>query len=276
MPPENKQPPQPVICGYARGPAFNELGLLCGSPASRLAVERGLPEIAAARGAEPGEVFVDPAAGALSARWNARPGAREFLSHAKAGDGLLIHELDEIDAYPPYLIRSLRILARKGVRLLILEPSPIELDFATRDTQLFLAGMAEASRMFVERRADHQREILQRRKEAGLAYCGTPQIGKKRVRRQGVLYDIWWPPELELIHEIRARRKRGETFQAIARDFYERKLKTAAGKPWAKRLPRRRSSERFTDARIRNAYRMFAKLLAQGAEFPVLPREKKP
>ena len=127
--------------------------------------------------------------------------------------------------HPPYLIRALQILGHRHIRLVALEPETVEMDFNTPQTRAWLDGMVAATELLTDGRREACRAALRRRKDAGLAFCGRPQLGKKRIRgRNGVLYDVLWPPEWELIREIKARHDRGEGFTSIAKDFYARKL----------------------------------------------------
>lgn len=111
------------------------------------------------------------------------------------------------------------------------------------------------------------RRSLRTKKASGqVAHRYTP-LGKKRVieRRRGrvVKRDVWDDYQCSLIRQIKQRKDDGETIESIARDFFNRKLKKADGRPWVTRPKRKK---KLNMGPVRRAYEYYTDLLARGLD----------
>ena len=83
-------------------------------------------------------------------------------------------------------------------------------------------------------RSERFTELARQRKEGGLAYAGIP-TGKKIVQRNGVKHLEWDVKQLAYIAEI-AERLPKEGAEAVAKDFWRRRIKDRRGRLWGKQV----------------------------------------
>jgi site-specific DNA recombinase len=161
---------------------------------------------------------------------SSRPEFEAALTDLEAGrvDGIAVWRLDRLCRRAKDYRRILTVLEASGGRLL----SVVEgIDTADPDRKfvngLILDLLARLAEMEAEGTA--QRMVLMHEERARL---GLPP--RTQVRPFGHTAD-WYglvPTEVELIQEAAKRVLKGEPIYAIGRDWQQRGVKTASGKPW--------------------------------------------
>jgi DNA invertase Pin-like site-specific DNA recombinase len=190
---------------------------------------------------------------------NRRPIFRRLSRLVDSGDHLVVWQLEHLDANPFTLVKALRFLARRHVSVHALDFQGGELDLDQNWLPFFVAVMTSLIGMFTAHRGDSVRRALRARSQAGGSVGRFPALGKRRINVEGENFDVWDYRELHIIGEIVVRRRRGESFRAIGRDLYERRVKTGAGRLWVKPKGRKKTLD---ISRVRRAYTKWPKIHA--------------
>jgi len=205
------------------------------------------------------ECFVERTPVGRNVPHNRRPILRRLLRLVESGDHLVVWQLEHLDANPFSLPKALRFLARRHVSVHALDFQGRELDLDRNALPVFVEVMTAIIGMFTAHRGDSVKRALKARRRAGGSVGRYPPMGKKRVNVKGENFDVWDYRELRMIQEIVTRRRRGESFQAIGRDLYERRVKTGAGRLWVKPRGRKKTLDL---SRVRRAYAKWPRIQA--------------
>lgn len=193
---------------------------------------------------------------------------RRLMRFLEPGDHLVVWQLEHIDANPYALTKALGSLARRQVYVHALRFQRHELELDPQVGRVFAEMMVAIIEMFNAHRRDSVKRALRAKSRVGGAVGRYPPLGKKRVTVRGDKVDIWSDTELSTIQEIYIRRRRGESFEQIGQDLYQRRVKTASGRLWAKPKGRQGGLELN---RLRRAYARWPEIQA---ELPFLTSAK--
>jgi hypothetical protein len=171
-----------------------------------------------------------------------------------------VWELGHIDANPHALVKALGSLARREVYVRALRFQGHELELDPPVGRAFAEIMAEIIEVFNAHRRDSVKRALRARSQAGGSAGRYPPMGRKRVTVDGEKLDVWDYNELGIMREIVLRRQRGESFQEIGRDLYERRVRTGSGRFWVKRRGRKGELD---IGRLRRAYAKWPEIQAE-------------
>lgn len=164
----------------------------------------------------------------FSAKNTQRPALQQLLATVKAGeiDVVAIYKLDRLTRSVRDLCDLVIFLKRANVELVSLTES---LDTSSASGMLLvniLGSIAQWEREIISART---RAALQRKREEGEVYGPTPYGYHRRGNR--LLSDA---KTMKIVDEIFARRKAGETLQAVANELMERKIPAPrGGKIWS-------------------------------------------
>ena len=164
-----------------------------------------------------------------------RPAGKEMLATLKAGDTLVVHSLDRLGCSMPDVEKTLSTLWEREVRICVLPTSDVELDLTPDTAKPVLALSASWARTEKVLRSERSIELARRRKEQGLAYGGAP-FGQKIVQRDGDTYLEWDWEQLAIVTEVAERHGKGEPWESIARDLWNRGVEDHRGLPWGCRF----------------------------------------
>jgi len=232
------------------------------------------------------EIFADEFVSATETRWCERAGFVGLMEELRPGDRLIMTRMDLIERNPFATLDGLRWLWEAGVRVHILEHGGFELDLDSPLGLALVPILAEFTHQLVSYRREAVRQSIRWRKERGLAYNKTPELGKRRTykripdlrkpgetKRQG--YDTWDPEDCDVIREIWRRHElEGETLYSIARDLKVRAACRWDGTPWVPDGCRRRPGTKkypFSSRAVQRAYWRHIAMLAAGKDLQDLP-----
>ena len=191
-----------------------------------------------------------------------------LLPRLRAGDHLIVRKLSAIDANPHRLDDALRLLAERRIHLYaVVERGGGWIHLSPNDVRVF----ALVWRLFRQMRRYYisatTRMALRTKRAMGQVHHRYPPYGKRRIRRKvkGRVeqHDVWDEIECEQIREIHRRKTAGETFDSIARDFYDRGLKKADGRAWVTKPKRKR---KLNTSSLQRAFKYYADVLSRGLE----------
>jgi len=240
-------------------------------------------EIAVELDCLPAAIYTDSASG-VDVGFDERSGFKKLMRAVQSGDHVVVWQLSRIDRNPFRLYRACEFLFRRGVHIHSYGDTAGEIDLSTAMGRAHLAIFGIVNDLFIDNLRKSTKEALQWRKERGLAYCGTPPLGKRReytlngkpvakaprgTKQQYVRLDVWDEYECRLIREIKHRHDRGESFDSIGRDFGVRDEKTATGKPWVYYYKKKRGANgqrRIDSRRVRRCCMDYEKLLEEGGD----------
>jgi DNA invertase Pin-like site-specific DNA recombinase len=199
-----------------------------------------------------------------------RPQLKCLFDELCRGDHLILWRLDRLDGNIFALIKALRFLVNRKIYIHVLEEyGGLQIDINQDAGHGMLTVFDITAELVRQKWRRSTRRGIRRRKACGLAVGRLPSIGKKRIRtKDGAAMDVWDEAECRQIREIKARVDSGESMTKIAKDFHERRERTASGSLWVKPYGRKR---RLNSTRLSRAYRFYTDLLAQGEDLGGLP-----
>lgn len=185
---------------------------------------------------------------ATNVPWNERPQLLDLMTRLRPGDHVVVWRLDRLDRKMLRLAELANRIIQKDVHLHCLhELGGEEMDFNSFTGKILIMALGIAAEFYVEQFKDASNRGRRAKKLLGYATNGRAPIGMRREEREidgrVIKVDVWDSHQLEIIHEITARYRSGESFGSIAADFHRRKLKKAnKGKNgryalWAPRMP---------------------------------------
>jgi DNA invertase Pin-like site-specific DNA recombinase len=181
-----------------------------------------------------------------------------LLGMLRRGDTLIVWRLDRIDRHGLRLAEAMTAIAKKGVRLYEILYGPQEIDLSSYLGIQIALSRCQGVNNDGQQRSDAIRGGMQANKDEGLIYCGKVPYGKERIialsdkgRREVV--EVWNTEECMLLCELHLRKK-VQSWQKIAKDWHERRLRRQSTKKlWA---PSRndKTCMKYRDDIIENAY----------------------
>lgn len=206
-----------------------------------------------------------------------RPHGKLLLSSLRKGDAVIITHPDRLGRNIFDGLAVIKYLFDRGIRIYIISMGG-RLDLSDMSHLFLLNMLLLFAQWFSESLSGKMKESYAYRRDAGLPPCNNPRIwerkewitgadGKKHFR---LVND---ERQCQLIREIYRRKEAGETYVAIARDFYRRGETTGKDKPWVKYIPRSACKRgKYVDiARVRKAYLTYQKLLENGEDLTTTP-----
>ena len=196
----------------------------------------------------------------------------EFLAllfkRVRRGDHIVVYRLAILDANPHRLDTILNRFVIQGVNLHTLaEEGDKQLEMDPQQVRILSSIWHLFRRMRIDYIATTTRRSLRAKKAAGQVHHRYPPFGKRRIRRKvkGRVeqHDVWDETECEQIREIKRRKDTGETFDSIARDFYDRGLKKADGRTWVTKPKRKR---KLNTSSLRRAHDYYKGVLSRGLD----------
>ena len=197
-----------------------------------------------------------------------RPEYQTLLGTLRRGDHLVVHDLTTLASKPRELSAAVKHLANGGIHLHTAAGKGSQFDLDPEGAEVVIKCWEAYEKAFATHVKATTRRALRAKKACGRVYHRRPSPGKKRitvktVNGRTVRYDVWDEEQCVIIREIYRRKKAGESFDSIAKDFYARKLKRPDGRPWVTRPKWKRYLR--VDA-IKLAFRYYSDLLARGLE----------
>ncbi len=181
-------------------------------------------------------------ASAVKMKFNERPVFRELMQVVQPRDHLVIWRVDRLGGEFFGSMACLEWIQDRRINIHSLEEFgavPIDLNHALG--RMMVGILAGAKDLTNEHSRKAISEALAWHKRRGLA-CGPLPAGKRRVQvhRGSKIYkvDVYDADDLEVIHEIAARRAVYEGWADIGRDLERRHMHLHTGKPWAPRRKR--------------------------------------
>gem|GEM_PF-5495317 len=254
---------------------------------------------------------------ATGVSWRDRPVLQSVFQALEPGDVLIVWRMDRIDRHPFRMIDAVNYLCNKQVGLIsVQERGGMTIDLRKVQDRSFVMMMALVADWWGSFHSESVKEGVARAYRQGKAITSIPRLGQKHISPNGqrTLHCVFdpkdrrWRPErsewkghwrwdwcntdCRTIAEIVMRHRVGESYAAIARDFYLHGRKRSCGIPWVRlcragRLNNARPmtlpadwERRYTKAKtldrcqISKAYALGEKLLAETGkighiEFPL-------
>jgi DNA invertase Pin-like site-specific DNA recombinase len=205
-----------------------------------------------------------------------RNGAQQLMGELQPGDHVVVWKLDRLGHHLAHILNTIMVLTSRGAHVHVIDHDGHHLDLDEGSSELFIRILKPFARLGAALTSELTKEAMTRRKESGLPVNAYSPWGMRRTRhksRDGTVlkFDIWHEPECQQIREICRRANTGESLSSIARDFADRKLKTANRKPW---VPRRKDKHGINSTRIRETYRWACCLREAGMEVGISPPEE--
>jgi len=242
------------IWGYARASTAEQT--LSPEAQKERILKRARPLLEAEPGLVMGEIVCENESARKTA-YNKRPGFVSILDRMSRGDVLLVWKLDRLDRDPFRMANCAKLLVEDlGIRV-IPEEGTLDVSSAAGVSNLFLQGIV--SKFFTEGITTNTKAAMQHMKANGIRYTTHPPLGHeyhefrghktKRGKQQKIF--VLSVAECRDIAEIVSRRRKGEKWVDIARDFLIDKRRRACGRPWVKLYGKRRD---ISTRLIRDAY----------------------
>lgn len=257
--------------------------------------EKGLTEM--------GDILLEHAS-AEKVPYDKRVQFKKLMNLMKPHDILIVVWLNRIDRNALRMVGACQMLSQKGIRIIELSsPFGGEMDLGTPEGRNMLLLRALLANTDSAQRSDATKAAKARDKRLGRALGGSAPYGRTIVSREETEYIwtkgrqvpvkvrrkylVWHPGECQQIVELVARKRAGETFLAITRDWHRRKLTRASGKLWFRKL-HKGSNGSISYATLWNVYYMAENEIAKtgtmgGIEMPPkpikppkIPKPKKP
>ena len=211
--------------------------------------------------------------------YDKRPEFAAFMEACRPGDTLIVWRLDRIDRNPFRMIRAVEFLVGREIRLIVLkEHAGMKLDLSTAAGRAFIMLGAIFADFWMEYHREAVRSTIAYLKANGLPYSRRVPFGKRRItvakqagengRNKRRKIDVWDDGECRQIVELVIRKRRGETYRSIGRDWIERKLCRACGVRWTKRCGRLRHPNLNT---LHRAYRWAEEHLRENTHIGNVP-----
>lgn len=193
-----------------------------------------------------------------------RSDLKSLLANLEEGDLLVTATLADFGDKLSPITAVLRRLARAGVRLqTVRRLNRLALIDATPDQVGGLADLlAFADSLTRKQTSEATKRGLEKRRKAGQVAHRSIPFGHSRRNVRGRKVDEWSESECAVLREIRNRLDSGETYDAIARDFWRRNLRRPDGSRWAYRRAGRFSKP--STRRLKNAMAFLRRLERNG------------
>jgi DNA invertase Pin-like site-specific DNA recombinase len=182
--------------------------------------------------------------------------AQQLLGVLQAGDHVVVWKLDRFGHRVAHILNMVKVFTDRSVCIHAVDHDGRQLDLDEGSSEQFIRIVRPFARLGATLTSELTKEAMAWRKERGLPVNAFSPRGMRRVQKKSwdgtiLKFDIWHEPECQQIREICRRADAGESIAANARDFANRKLKTANRKPW---VPRRRDKHGINSTRIRETY----------------------
>ncbi|NQT17425.1 MAG: recombinase family protein [Planctomycetes bacterium] len=201
--------------------------------------------------------------------WTERPGFQGLLRELRPGDHLIVDRLQQIEPSISKVAEAVDHLVQQEIHLHVLHAGPgMEFYLSPETAPLFMACWRWALQERARPHGEAIRRALQNQRETGRPGSSAPPFGKTRITHDGQKFDVWDFRECNRIREIACRHAQGETIASIARDFHCRRLRTSAGRLWARKYGAK-GRRRLNANRLYRALRFFEKLRAEGKRLGV-------
>ena len=196
------------------------------------------------RGVSFADILIDPGPEWTTTAFPDRPDGKATLANLQAGDTWVVCSLDRLGASMPHIRSTMQVLAHQGISIHVLDWGTRELHLTPETCLAVLDLFACQTQTEAAVRSERMARCARSRKAAGLPYGAIP-LGRKIVVREGQKHLEWDMRELKRIAEIAARLPK-EGAEAVAKDFWRRRIKDRHGRLWGKPKPRTRVKEILT------------------------------
>lgn len=220
-------------------------GLIRGSVRHKHSPERVMREMqskAEELGGVLARVFIEPLVAGRRVALVDTAAGRDMVATIKAGDTLIVSSFDQLGYSMQDVRKTAELLVKRRVQLAVLDLRNGGVPIPPDTIEAFLAvfGFQDATQKALL--SEHLQESAQVRRASGRPYGGVP-MGKRIVERNGVKYLEWDMDQLAIIAEI-AKRLPKEGAQAVAKDFWRRRVRDRHGNLWGKQRKRPQSRQR--------------------------------
>ncbi len=229
------------------------------------------------------EVFSDAAVSGFETEFFTRPEARRLMAVLQPGDHVYVHKIDRMGRQTVDILQVIEWFRRRRVSLHIVDFGGHALDLETPAGFVMIAIQAVFAEFEAKRIGERVRHAISYRARMGLPTINVTPPGMQRLYRRDPVPSVkvqitygWHSRECDIVRELHRRViPPGRGFQPIAEDFCRRQLRSPPngrkeGFLWS--YDRGRGPEpRWTDGRLRKAYRWYCCLLEFGLDIESYP-----